>query len=218
MRVGIIGSGRIGGNIGRFLAGAGHDVVFSWSRDPDKLQELAREAGERARAGSVTEAADCEVVVLSVPWALVDDALAAAGGLDGRIVIDTCNQFAGGGRVTLPEGMSAAQVNAARAPGARWNKAFNTLTSRFQAQTSGRTGRDRVVMFHAGDDPEAKQVVARLIDDAGFAPVDMGSLALDDVGHMEPKGELYGEDFYLPQAEEIAARLRGTPPAGTGRG
>ena len=94
--------------------------------------------------------------MLSVSWTLIDDVLAAAGSLDAKIVIDTTNQFGREGWEDLG-GRTAAQVNAARMPGARYTKAFNTLTSGFQAQAAGRTGPDRVVMFLCGDDEEAKR-------------------------------------------------------------
>lgn len=222
MRIGVIGAGHIGKNLARLLAGAGHDVVISFSRDPDGLARIAEEIG--AAAGSPREAAAFgEVVVLAVPWDLVDDALALAGGpeaLAGTVVVDTTNQFGrvdGAFGVLDLGGVSAAAHNAAKAPGARWTKAFNTLTAGFQRSAAGRTGPDRVVMFYATDDDAAAPVVARLITDAGFAPVRTGTLARTEVGHQEPKGDLYGEEFHHDDATALVTRLRGTPPSGTGR-
>ena len=207
MRIGVIGAGRIGGNAARLFAQAGHDVLVSYSRDPERLRALA--AGIGARAGSPREAAEFgEVVMLSVPWRLIDQVLADTGPLDGRIVIDTTNQFGSDGWEDLG-GRTAAQVNAERMPGARYTKAFNTLTSGFQEQAAGRTGPDRVVMFLCGDDEEAKRVVASLIDDAGFTPVDMGGTA--DAAPMEaPRrpGAVYGEEVHEPEAREFVARVR----------
>jgi 8-hydroxy-5-deazaflavin:NADPH oxidoreductase len=207
VRIGVIGAGRIGGNAARLFAQAGHDVLVSYSRDPDKLQAVAARIG--ARAGTPREAAEFgEVVMLSVPWRLLDDVLAEVGPLDGRIVIDTTNQFATGGWEDLG-GRTAAQVNAQRMPGARYTKAFNTLTSGFQEQAAGRTGPDRVVMFLCGDDDEAKRVVAGLIDDAGFTPVDMGGTA--DAAPMEAPRRpdaVYGEEVHEDEARAFVARLR----------
>jgi predicted dinucleotide-binding enzyme len=209
MRIGIIGAGRIGGNAARLFAKAGHEVLVSFSRDHDKLEALAAEIG--GHAGSPREAAELgEVVVLSVSWTLIDDVLAQAGPLDGRIVVDTTNQFGHGGWEDLG-GRTAAQVNSARMPGARYTKAFNTLTSGFQAQAAGRTGPDRVVMFLCGDDDEAKRVVAGLIDDAGFTPVDMGGTA--DAAAMEaPRrpGAVYGEEYHEQEARAFVAKLHST--------
>jgi 8-hydroxy-5-deazaflavin:NADPH oxidoreductase len=209
MRIGIIGAGRIGGHAARLFAQAGHEVVVSFSRDPARLQALADDIA--GRVGSPREAAEFgEVVLLSVPWPLVDDVLAEAGSLDGRIVIDTTNQYGRDGWEDLG-GRTAAQVNAARMPGARYTKAFNTLTSGFQAEAAGRTGPDRVVMFLCGDDESAKQVVAGLIDDAGFTPVDIGGTA--DAAPMEaPRrpGSVYGEEVHEDEARAFVARLRTT--------
>jgi predicted dinucleotide-binding enzyme len=207
MRIGVIGAGRIGGNAAQLLAKAGHEVVVSFSRDQDKLEALARELG--GRAGTPREAVQFgEVVILSVPWRLLDEVLEQAGPLDGRIVIDTTNQFGTSGWEELG-GRTAAQVNAERMPGARYTKAFNTLTVGFQREAAGRTGPDRVVMFLCGDDEEAKRVVAGLIDDAGFTPVDMGGTA--DAAPMEaPRraGAVYGEEVHEQEARDFVANLR----------
>jgi predicted dinucleotide-binding enzyme len=212
MRIGIIGAGRIGGNAARLLAAAGHEVKLSFARDPAKLEALASEIGERASTGSPAEAARFgEVVVLSVPWGTIDDALAQAGALEGRIVIDTTNQFGPG---PMPaENQTAAQFNSARMPGARYTKSFNTLTSGFQAAAAGRTGPERVVLFLCGDDAEAKREVAGLIEDAGFTPVDVGGTA--DAAVMEaPRrdGAVYGEEYRLPDAEAVVDAVRAGRP------
>jgi 8-hydroxy-5-deazaflavin:NADPH oxidoreductase len=207
MRIGIIGAGRIGGNAARLFAKAGHELLVSFARDQARLEALAAEIG--GRAGSPREAAEFgEVVMLSPPWRLLDDVLAQAGPLGGRIVIDTTNQYGRDGWEDLG-GRTAAQVNAARMPGARYTKAFNTLTSGFQAETAGRTGPDRVVMFLCGDDEDAKRIVAGLIDDAGFTPVDVGGTA--DAAPMEaPRrpGAVYGEEVHEQEARAFVAKLR----------
>jgi 8-hydroxy-5-deazaflavin:NADPH oxidoreductase len=206
MRIGIIGAGRIGGNAARLFARAGHEVLLSFSSDADRLPALAAETG--ARTGTPREAVEFgEVVFLSVPWPVLDDVIAQAGPLDGKIVIDTTNQYGPDGRQDLGA-RTAAQVNAARMPGARYTKAFNTLTAGFQARASGRTGPDRVVIFVCGDDAEAKRVVAGLIDDAGFAPVDIGGTA--DAAPMEaPRrpGAVYGEEYHEDEARAFVANL-----------
>jgi predicted dinucleotide-binding enzyme len=215
VRIGLIGAGRIGGNAGRLFVRAGHEVLFSFSRDNARLEALAAEVGAVAGtpAGAVRFG---DVVMLSVPWALVDEALDAAGPLDGKILIDTTNQFGRDekgnfGVLELPDGLSAAAYNARRAEGARLVKADNTMTAGFQAEAAGREGPDRVVMFYAGDDEEANNVVANLIDDSGFEPVYVGSLT-GDVVWMEPprrQGALYGEEFHLQEARDAVARLTG---------
>jgi 8-hydroxy-5-deazaflavin:NADPH oxidoreductase len=208
--IGVVGAGRIGGNAGRLLARAGHDVTVSFSRDPERLQALAADIG--ARAGTPAEAARSDVVILSVPWPMVDAALAETGPLDGRIVIDTTNQFGAGGWEELPDGLTAAQLNQRRMPGARLVKSFNTLTAAFQASEAGRPD-PRVVLFLCGDDAEAKDVVAGLIRDAGFEPADVG--ALSDAAVMEaPRrpGAVYGEEYRPADAQAVVEAVRAGRP------
>ena len=221
-RIAIVGAGRVGGNLARLYAAAGHDVTVSFARDSGKLTALAAQVG--ATAGDpAPAAAGAEVVVISVPWAVMDTAIEQAGGpgaLAGKLVIDTTNQFGrtGGGFGVLDLGdSSAAAVNAAKAPQAIWVKAFNTLTAGFQASSAGRTGPDRVVVFYATDHDDAAPRAERLINDAGFDPIRTGTLARTEAGHQEPKGDLYGEEFHHEDAVAAVARLRGTPPSGRGR-
>ncbi len=207
MRIGVIGAGRIGGNAARLFAQAGHEVMVSFSRDQRRLEQLAAEIG--ARVGSPLDAAQFgEVVMLSVPWPLVDDVLGEVGPLAGKVVIDTTNHFARGGLADL-EGVTGAQVNQARMPDAKLVKAFNTLTAGFQAQSAGRPGADRVVLFLCGDDRAAKATVSELIEDAGFCGVDLGGLA--DGAPMEaPRrpGAVYGEEYHPADAHRFINGLR----------
>lgn len=213
MRIGSIGAGRIGGNAGRLFARAGHEVLFSFSRDAAKLDRLAAKAGAGARDGSPAEAvAFGDVVMLSVPWPAIDAALAAAGLLAGKAVIDTTNQFGPNGPLTLPDGITAAAFNARRMPGARPVKAFNTLTAGFQAEAAGRPEEERVAVFYAGEDADAKATVGGLIADAGFAPVDVGGWA--EVRIMEaPRrpGSVYGEGYRIGAVRAIAEAVRCDP-------
>jgi 8-hydroxy-5-deazaflavin:NADPH oxidoreductase len=212
MKIGIVGAGRIGGNCARQFANGGHEVKLSFSRDPGKLESLAAEIGERASVGTPSETTEFgEVVVLSVPWDLLDAALAQAGSLDGKIVIDTTNQY---GSESLPaEGETAAHHNAARMPGARYTKSFNTLTSAFQAEVADRPESERVVQWVCGDDPEAKEVVMGLIADAGYAPMDLGGTAGCEVMEMPRReGAVYGEEYRVPEAEQVVEAVRAGEP------
>ncbi len=210
MEIGIVGAGNIGGGVARQLASAGHKVSISFAREPAKLEALAREIG--AHAVDPAEAARAEVVVLSVPWDVIDVALASTGSLAGRVVIDTTNQFSRAGAVDLG-GRTAARFNAERMPGARYTKSFNTLTAGFQAEASQRAGDDRVVQWIAGDDTDAKSTVARLISDAGFVPVDLATI--DGCAAMEaPRrpGAVYGEEYRGADAEAVVHSVRGGLP------
>jgi 8-hydroxy-5-deazaflavin:NADPH oxidoreductase len=211
MKIGIIGTGHIGGGLARQFAGAGHRVMLSFSRDNTKLTDLASELGPDAEVGSPADAADFgEVVVISVPWSAIPDALDQAGSLTGKIVIDTTNQF---GTPMPPAGQTAASFNAARMPGARYTKSFNTLTSGFQARAAARSGDERVVQWVCGDDAEAKRVVGTLIEDAGFVPVDLGDVAGCAVMEAPRRpGAVYGEEYRAADAADVLDAVRSGRP------
>jgi predicted dinucleotide-binding enzyme len=208
VKIGIIGTGRIGGGLARQLAGAGHELRLSFSRDPGKLAELARELGAGASVGTPAEAVDFgEVIVISVPWGVLQRALEQTGSLAGKIVIDTTNQF--GAPPLPPEGETAAHFNAARMPGARYTKCFNTLTSAFQAEAAGRQGEERVVQWLCGDDAKAKEIVAGLVEDAGFVPVDLGGTAECSVMEAPRRdGAVYGEEYRASDARAVVDAVR----------
>jgi 8-hydroxy-5-deazaflavin:NADPH oxidoreductase len=209
MRIGIIGAGHIGGNCAqRFVLSGKHDVKLSFSRNPENLEEFARELGDRASVGTVAEAVRFgEVVVLSVPWDAIPEALRQAGSLGGKIVIDTTNQF--GSREVPHKGQTAAEFNAARVPGARYTKSFNTLTSRFQRETADRPKDQKIVQWICGDDADAKGIVAELIQDAGYVPIDLGGTKTCQV--MEAprrKGAVYGEEYRSSDAQAVVVAVR----------
>jgi predicted dinucleotide-binding enzyme len=207
MRIGIVGVGQIGGNCATQFAKGGHEVKLS-GRDSSKLEPLASEIGDAASVGTPAEAAEFgEVVVFAVPWDGFDDAVSSAGSLDGKIVIDTTNQY--GSSEMPPEGQTGASFHAARVPGARYTKSFNTLTSTFQAEAAFRPEEDRIVQWVCGDDAEAKKLVMGLIADAGYAPVDVGSNADAAVMEMPRRpGAVYGEEYRLPEAEKLVEAVR----------
>jgi 8-hydroxy-5-deazaflavin:NADPH oxidoreductase len=212
MRIGVIGAGHIGSNCARQAATAGHEVKLSFARDPDKLEALASELSERASSGTVEDAvAFAEIVILSVPWGAVPEALARAGDLTGKVVIDTTNQF-GAGPKPAP-GQTAAAFNAQRMPGARYVKSFNTLTSAFQERAANRDGPDRVVQWLCGDDPEAKEIAARLIEEMGYVPVDLGSIRTCEVMEAPRRpGAVYGEEYRAADAHAVVDAVRGNHP------
>jgi len=143
---------------------------------------------------------------------VIDEALTAAGSLAGKVVIDTCNQF-GAGAERIPAGQTAAQFNQARMPGARYTKSFNTLTAAFQRRTATRNGDSRVVQWLCGDDAGAKTIVAGLITEAGFVPVDVGGTA--DAAAMEaPRrpGAVYGEEYRERDAQGVVEAVRAGRP------
>jgi predicted dinucleotide-binding enzyme len=208
MDVAILGPGRIGGNVARQLARPGHAVTLAFSRDEARLRGLADDVGARV-ATPADAVAGAAVVVVAVPWSVLDEALAQAGPLDGKVVVDTTNQFGSG---PMPAaGQTAAAFNASRMPGARYTKSFNTLTAAFQAEVAHRT--PRVVQWLCGDDPEANALVAGLVRDAGYEPVDLGGTAGCAVMEAPRRpGAVYGEEYRLPDALAVAEAVRAGRP------
>lgn len=199
MKIGIIGSGQVGGNLGILWCRAGHDVLFS-SRHPDRLAGLVESAGPHARRGTVAEAAAFGEVLLFAPnfWS-ADKALAMAGPLDGKVVIDATNPYkiGGGGIVrALPESTTAAADLASKAPGARVVKAYSTVPADYL--TGGPERRRGLAVFFCGDDASAKSLVASLVADSGFAPVDIGPLSraseIEIPGRLQKAGMLPAEE------------------------
>jgi predicted dinucleotide-binding enzyme len=215
MRLAIVGAGRIGSNAARLWSRAGHDVLICFSRHPDQLAARAAELGDHVAAASPAHAVEhADVVMLAVPWGAIDQALEEVGPLAGKVVLDATNQFGAGPKPA--DGQTVAAFNSARMPGARYVRGFNTLTSGFQAEASNRAGDQRAVLFICGDYPAAKDIVAKLIEDAGFAAVDLGPTA--NAATMEaPRrpGSVYGEEYRLPEARAAAEAVlegREIPP------
>ncbi|MDQ6725803.1 MAG: NAD(P)-binding domain-containing protein, partial [Actinomycetota bacterium] len=176
MRIGIIGSGMIGGTLARRFAAAGHDVTIGNSRGPDSLAGLVGEIGERAHAGTAADAAGAgEVVVVAIPTGRYRELPAEA--LAGRIVVDANNYYPGrdGAMPELDAGTTtSSELLASSLPGTRVVKAFNTIYFehlRDQGRPPGTPGRRALPI--AGDDTDAKATVAALIDDIGFDTYDL---------------------------------------------
>ena len=178
MKIGILGSGRIGGVAARLFVAAGHEVAISNSRGPESLQAMVAELGAQARAATMEDCARFgDVVLLAVPWHLTQ-ALPAPELVRGKIVIDAMNPYnPAGGFFDLGDSTSSEEVSK-RLPGARMVKAFNTIYYDHLAKRGRKDFpvEERHAIYIAGDDLEAKQTVAQLIEDIGFAPVDTGSL------------------------------------------
>jgi predicted dinucleotide-binding enzyme len=188
-KIGIVGSGHIGGTLGILLAKAGYEVLYS-SRHPDKLKDLVKASGPKACAGNVAEAiAYGDVIVLSLPLKAIPELDAGIKeALKGKIVIDTSNPY--------PErdGMIAEEARkepggmgdfvARLLPGARIIRAFNTVYFEDLKKGINKAG-EKIGISIAGDDQEGLSVTSELVKAAGLDPVVVGSLStskLFDVG------------------------------------
>jgi 8-hydroxy-5-deazaflavin:NADPH oxidoreductase len=178
MKIGLIGSGHVGGALGTQWARAGHQVVFS-SRHPesDQIKNVLRNAGSSARAGTVLEAAqDSDVVVLATPWSTTQQAVQTAGDLRAKIVVDTTNPLLPDLSGLIFSGSSSGGEEIAKwAPGAHVVKAFNTIGHNIMADPN--LGGQQATLLYCGDDDRAKSVVHSLAADIGFEPFEIGPLS-----------------------------------------
>src|SRR5881394_3855327 len=178
-RIGIIGTGKIGGTLAELWVKAGHEVLIS-SRHPDELQGLARTLGPKARVGSPKEAAVFgEVVLISVPYgALPQVGKDLQNELKGKVVLDTGNPYPErDGEMAVEARRKGTGVASAEfLPGVRLVRAFNAINSGDLASEAHRSG-ERIAIPLAGDDSQALEVAQRLVRDAGFEPVVVGPLS-----------------------------------------
>ena len=205
MKIGIVGSGKVGGAIGGVWVKAGHDVMFS-SRHIEHDEALAAKLGATARAGTPREAAAFgEVVMISVPYhALPGVGKDLADLIEGKVVIDTCNPFTwrDGEIATWALQKGAGLASAELLPGARIVRAFNAVSYTRMGVAYEQPG--RIGMPIAGEDPRAIEIVSRLIRDIGYEPVLIGG---NDMGkYLMPGTPLAGE--HTPdEIRKIAATL-----------
>jgi predicted dinucleotide-binding enzyme len=198
MIVGILGAGSVGRAFAKHFANAGCEVVLSNSRGPESLADAVRELGGADRgvsAGTAAQAAAADIVVVSVLWSQLEPVLANLPPWDGRIVIDATNPIINPGfRIAELGGRSSTEVFADWVPGARVVKAGNTFAASVLAQDAVVPG-GRRVLFLCGDDKDARQTVGSLMDNAGFAVIDLGTLATGAKLMQFPGGSLPGLDL-----------------------
>lgn len=177
MKIGILGAGNIGGNLGRRWASKGHTIQFG-VRDTGgaEVRALLKDCGGRASATDVKSAAAFgDVVLVALPWNAVPSVLGSIGNLSGKVVIDATNALKFG-----PDGpepavdTSGAQKVAEMLPGAHVIKAFNTLGAEHILDPI--VGGQPCDAFVCGDDTTAKATVKKLAEEIGFRALDMGGL------------------------------------------
>jgi 8-hydroxy-5-deazaflavin:NADPH oxidoreductase len=206
MKLGIIGAGRIGATAARLFVRAGHEVALSNSRGPDSLKSLVAELGPRAQAMTVADAARFgEVVMEAIPFkhyrSLPADALA------GKVLISAANYYAQrDGEIKFGD-LAQTELVQAQLREARVVKAFNTIYwehLRDQGDLS-KPVEERRAIFLAGDDEEAKRIVAFLVEEIGFGPVDTGSLR-EGGKRQEPGSNIYNKAMTVKEAREALSR------------
>ena len=206
MKIGIIGAGMIGGTATKLFVEAGHEVVISNSRGTAGQSPLVQGAGPSVRAASVEEAASFgEVILVAIPFGQYKTL--PVNTLKGKVVIDSMNYYPQrDGHIDFNE-LTTSEIVAQYLTGAKLVKAFNTM----YYQTLAAEGRQqtptdqRLVIFLAGDEPDAKETVGRLINEIGFAPLDTGSLR-EGGRKQQPGTAIYNQPVTLYQAQELLGR------------
>lgn len=177
MKIGILGSGLMGGTLGRLWAACGHDVTFAYSRDDRRRARMAQEAG--GRSGTLSEAIDkADALLLAVHWSRTPEVLEQAGDLSGMTVLNCCVPLDAANE-TLVVGMttSGAEELARQRPRAQWVSCFNTNPSESFNPVFRRKGQAPAPqVLTCGDHAGAKTRAAGLIRDIGFDPLDCGPL------------------------------------------
>jgi predicted dinucleotide-binding enzyme len=175
MKIGIIGTGNVGGTLGTGWARKGHEVMFG-ARDlaDTKLQRLLTQSD--AKMSTVQDAAAFgDVVVIAVPWPATEEAIRNAGKLSGKILLDCTNPITTWPRIETGNKISGGEQVGQWAGGAAVVKIFNTTG--YANMANPKYGSELVTMFYAADDPSAKVTASQLAADLGFDPVDAGPLA-----------------------------------------
>src|SRR5262245_31626297 len=179
MKIGVIGSGRIGSTIGGLWVKAGHEVMFS-DRDQEQVKRAIADLGPRARAGTVHEAASFgDAVLIAVPYAALPAIRDEVGiRLRGKVIIDPNNPVPArdGDMAVAAKEKGAAISTAALLPGTKIVRSFNSWGYATMAREANRPA-PRMALPVAADDPEALKIGMQLVSDAGFDPVNAGSLA-----------------------------------------
>ncbi|MDO7172320.1 NADPH-dependent F420 reductase [Mariniflexile sp. AS56] len=206
MKIGIIGSGDIGGNLGKHWAKAGHSVLFS-SRHPNNLKSLVIEAGENARAVSVSEVfeANADVYLLAVPFKAIDEiAELYAGEYDGKIIIDATNPYPERDGVVAQKvraaNYNASEYTAMKFGTAKTVKAFNTIYAEHLKKRAF-SNTDKITIPFAAQDQQSREKGEQLIEDIGFDSLYIGDLSASHI--MDPNQALYGKSLDKNELEAL---------------
>ena len=206
MNIGVIGSGNIGATAAKLFAAAGHRVAISNSRGPASLAGLVEEIGPGVRAASVDEAAGFgEVVMEAIPFGRYESLPTEK--LSGKVFITASNYYPGRDGEVEHGGLASSELIQNHLPGARVVKAFNTIyfgRLRDNGRPDAPVG-EREAIFLSGDDEEAKGVVSGLIEDIGFAPVEVGTLT--ESRRQEPGSPVYNVAMKPAEAREALAGM-----------
>jgi len=206
MKIGIIGSGNIGGNLGKHWAKAGHEVLFT-SRHPEQLNQLVQEAGGKAKAVSLDKAweENADVYLLAVPFKAIDKlAELYAGEYNNKVIIDATNPYPErDGQMAQDvrdSNRNASEYTAMKFGTAKTSKAFNTIYADHLKDRAFRDT-DKLAIPFAAQDEDSKKVTQQLIEDIGFEAVYLGGL--ENTHIMDPNQKIYGKSTNRQHLEEM---------------
>ena len=206
MKIGVIGSGNIGGNLGKHWSKAGHDVLFS-SRHPEELNDLVRETDGKAKAVSIEEAfeANADVYLLATPFKALDRLSELyAGEYGNKVIIDATNPYPERDGEMAQEvrdsNRNASEYTAMKFNTAKTAKAFNTIQAE-HLKTMAWRDTDKIAIPFAAQDENSKNTTQQLIEDIGFDSVYVGDLTRTK--QMDPNQKLYGKSVSRSELEEL---------------
>jgi len=206
MKIGVIGSGNIGGNLGKHWSKAGHEVLFS-SRHPEELNDLVRETEGNAKAMSIEKAfeANADVYLLATPFKAIDRLSELyAGEYGNRTIIDATNPYPERDGEMAQEvrdsNRNASEYTAMKFNTAKTAKAFNTIKAEHLKERAWRDT-DRIAIPFAAQDEDSKAKTQQLIEDIGFDAVYVGDLT--QTKQMDPDQKLYGKSVSRQELEAL---------------
>ncbi len=206
MKIGVIGSGNIGGNLGKHWAKAGHEVLFS-SRHPEQLNDIVREAGGNSKAVSIESAFEenADVYLLAVPFSAIDRLSELyAGEYGGKVIIDATNPYPERDGAMAQEvrdsNRNASEYTAMKFNTAKTSKAFNTIKADHLKNRAFKDT-DKLAIPYAAQDHESKETTRKLIEDIGFDAVYVGDLTKTKI--MDPDQKIYGQSVDRQKLENM---------------
>ena len=208
MKIGIIGSGKIGGTVAKLFLNAGHEIAVSNARGPQSLQLFVESLGPGAKAMTVEDSiAFGDVILLAIPWRKREELRSLPSELfKNKIVIDATNPYSENFEVIDLENRTSSEEVAKQVPSIHFVKAFNTMYFETLRDGGRPSGEDRLVLFIAGDDIHAKAEVSKLIEDIGFIAVDTGSLR-EGGRKQQPGSPLYNNPMTMETARKRLAEI-----------
>ena len=208
MKIGIIGSGKIGGTVAKLFLNAGHEIAVSNARGPQSLQLFVESLGPVAKAMTVEDSiAFGDVILLAIPWRKREELRSLPSELfKNKIVIDATNPYSENFEVIDLENRTSSEEVAKQVPSIHVVKAFNTMYFETLRDGGRPSGEDRLVLFIAGDDIHAKAEVSKLIEDIGFIAVDTGSLR-EGGRKQQPGSPLYNNPMTMETARKRLAEI-----------